>query len=162
VQPCSIVHSDTLAQQQGEWCLLYLKMMKGLCFNCLARDHKVAFCHDPTKCWRCHQFGHISTKCHLSSLELTLTQNSRGNDNTVDDSLLHFRHNSSIMVHERLRDPMLLEALLINQRKNGGGAPPHQSGLLLSNTLSTTISWLKKFRLLSCLGVKQSSWLGMN
>jgi hypothetical protein len=38
----------------------------------------------------------------------------------VDDDLLHIRHNSPITVRERLPDPMLLEALLMNQRSNAG------------------------------------------
>jgi uncharacterized protein YicC (UPF0701 family) len=44
----------------------------------------------------------------------------------LDNSFLHFRHILSIMVHERLSNPMLLEALLMNQRSNGRGSssPP--------------------------------------
>jgi hypothetical protein len=35
----------------------------GRCFNCLARDHRVAGCRDPTRCWKCKAFGHISSSC---------------------------------------------------------------------------------------------------
>jgi hypothetical protein len=41
----------------------FFKRMKGLCFNCLAKDHKVVSCHNPSKCWRCRRYDHISTDC---------------------------------------------------------------------------------------------------
>ncbi|TVU34994.1 hypothetical protein EJB05_16856, partial [Eragrostis curvula] len=41
----------------------YLAKMRGRCFNCLARDHQVAQCRDPTKCWCCRRSGHISYRC---------------------------------------------------------------------------------------------------
>lgn len=42
---------------------IYLSKMRGRCFNCLARDHRVARCRDPTKCWLCFRSGHISSRC---------------------------------------------------------------------------------------------------
>jgi hypothetical protein len=136
---CSAVQSDRVSRQQEERCSLYLKRMNVLCFNCLTQDHKVPFYHDPTRCWRCCQFGHTSSKCHLSSAQQSLsglpdmnlgsaptpTHNSRGTDTTIDDSILHIAHNSPITIDEWLSDLMLLEALLMNQRSNAGGAPPH-------------------------------------
>jgi hypothetical protein len=59
--------SETRRQQQRH--SLYLKRMKGLCFNYLARDHKVSSCQSPTRCWHCCQFEHTSGKCILSSSE---------------------------------------------------------------------------------------------
>jgi hypothetical protein len=53
--------SETYRQQHRR--SLYLKKMKGLYFNCLARDHMVAYYQNSTRCW---QFGHTSVKC-LSS-----------------------------------------------------------------------------------------------
>jgi hypothetical protein len=37
--------------------------MKGRCLNCLAKDHKLAQCRDPRRCWRCKVSGHISSHC---------------------------------------------------------------------------------------------------
>jgi hypothetical protein len=104
------------------------KRMKGLCFICVARDHKITFCHDPTRCWRCRQFNHTSSKCRSSSPEQSLsglpdlnlgsaptpTHNSRDTDTTIDNNLLHIAHNSHITICERLLGLMLLEPLLIN------------------------------------------------
>lgn len=104
--------------------------MKGLCFNCLSRDHKVACCHNSTRCCRCHQFGHTSRDCFSCSLEQPLKSppcdiggNSApsnitkdfGADIVVDDSLLLVRQSTPLMVCDRMMDPMLLEALLIDQ-----------------------------------------------
>lgn len=41
----------------------YLAKIKGRCFNCLALDHLVAHCRDPTRCWSCWRSGHISSRC---------------------------------------------------------------------------------------------------
>lgn len=35
----------------------------GRCFNCLAFDHQVVQCRDPTRCWRFKGSGHISSRC---------------------------------------------------------------------------------------------------
>jgi hypothetical protein len=51
----------------------------------------------------------------------THTHDSKGTDTAVDDSLLQIMHNSTIIVSERLTDPMLLEALLMNQKSNARG-----------------------------------------
>jgi hypothetical protein len=143
---CSKVREGSALWQQAEQSARYLSKMKELCFNSLAHDHQVAACRDPTKCWRCHRSVHISTNCaphchnitstrptiipsplpcstsNCSNLDprFTLTHNSSGTGTIVDDDLLHIRHNSPITVRERLLDPMLLEALLMNQRSNAG------------------------------------------
>jgi hypothetical protein len=60
-----------------------LKQDEGLCFNCLAQDHKVAQCWNPTRCWLCYRLGHISSGCptrlhgRLSHGELNKVQPSR-------------------------------------------------------------------------------------
>jgi hypothetical protein len=53
--------SDARRQQKRR--SLFLRKMKGLCFNCVALDNKVASCHNPTRCWRCRQCGHTSVEC---------------------------------------------------------------------------------------------------
>lgn len=50
-------HQDSLRRA------LYLTKVQGKCFNCFASDHRVAKCHNPTKCWVCQHFGHISYRC---------------------------------------------------------------------------------------------------
>jgi hypothetical protein len=35
----------------------------GHCFNCLARDHRVAQCRDPPRRWKCKASSHISSRC---------------------------------------------------------------------------------------------------
>jgi hypothetical protein len=42
---------------------IYLSKVQGKCFNCRASDHRVAQCHNPTKCWVSQRFGHISYGC---------------------------------------------------------------------------------------------------
>jgi hypothetical protein len=51
-------------EKQSDACRArYLRKVEGRCFNCFARDHRIADCRDPIKCWRCHCSGHISTRC---------------------------------------------------------------------------------------------------
>jgi hypothetical protein len=57
----SEVREGSALWQQAERRACYLSKMKGLCFNCLVRNHQVAACWDPTRCWRCHRSCHIST-----------------------------------------------------------------------------------------------------
>jgi hypothetical protein len=42
----------------------FKKFMVGRCYNCLAKDHTLSQCRDPTKCWYCKRNGHISSKCN--------------------------------------------------------------------------------------------------
>jgi hypothetical protein len=42
---------------------VFKKAMLGRCFNCLASDHTVKYCRDPTRCWRCRRSNHISSRC---------------------------------------------------------------------------------------------------
>jgi hypothetical protein len=51
------------AHRQQERRSLFLRKMKGLYFNCVALDLKVASYHNPTRCWRCRQCGHTSIEC---------------------------------------------------------------------------------------------------
>jgi hypothetical protein len=55
---CTLPQSSETRRQQQR-CSLYLKRMKRLCFNCLAREHKVASYRSPKRCCCCRQFGHI-------------------------------------------------------------------------------------------------------
>lgn len=41
----------------------FIDKMRGRCYNCLGRDHKIAHCRDPTKCWVCLHSGHTSSSC---------------------------------------------------------------------------------------------------
>ncbi|RLN19787.1 hypothetical protein C2845_PM02G43310 [Panicum miliaceum] len=41
----------------------FLNHMHGRCFRCLARDHKVAVCRDPPKCFYCSRSGHLYKTC---------------------------------------------------------------------------------------------------
>jgi hypothetical protein len=139
-QPCKVSQLDSEAHRQQERRSFYLRKMKGLCFKCLGRDHKVASCHDPTRYWRCRQFGHTSAECHPSSSLrhsishpfLNLRDVSAPSQiiedvgDVVDDNLL-FRYSTSSTSYERRLDLMLLEALLMNQRydiEGGSSTPP--------------------------------------
>jgi hypothetical protein len=42
----------------------FRQLLRGKCFNCLASDHLVAQCRDPTKCWNCKRYGHIAARCN--------------------------------------------------------------------------------------------------
>jgi hypothetical protein len=114
--------------------MLYLRKMKGQCINCLARDHNVASCRDPTRCWHCRRFGHTSREC-LSSNSVQLLNSrpylipgaasspphiARDVDAMVDDSLL-IEHSTPSTTYERMMDLMLLEAHLMNQRPDMEG-----------------------------------------
>jgi hypothetical protein len=151
---------------------LYLRKMKGLCFNYLDRDHKVASCHDPTRCLRCCRFGYTSVECHpSSSLQppisrpylnprdvLAPPQIVEDVGAVVDDNLL-FGYNTSLTSYERRLDPMLLEALHMNQRcdiEEGSSTPPStdstpQVARHHASTEDIPTQW--------CLEVKQSNWL---
>ncbi|KAG2631281.1 serine/arginine repetitive matrix protein 1-like [Panicum virgatum] len=37
--------------------------LRDKCFNCLARDHRRAHCRSPTRCYRCHETGHMTYSC---------------------------------------------------------------------------------------------------
>jgi hypothetical protein len=138
--------------------------MKGLCFNCLARDHMVASCRSPTRCWRWRQFEHTSAKCLPRSSgqpSISYTHNSQGvpspphiasfTDTIVGDNLLMSRPPPSPC--ERLEDPMLHETLLMDQRIDIEGGTPTPS------VLSVIFLPVKKSILQCCLEVTQSNWL---
>ena len=40
--------------------------LRDRCFNCLARDHRRAHCRSPTRCYRCHETGHMTYSCRWS------------------------------------------------------------------------------------------------
>ncbi|GJN34626.1 hypothetical protein PR202_gb23306 [Eleusine coracana subsp. coracana] len=61
--------SGSVDQQHEKWRSRYLRRMKGLCFNCLAQDHKVASCYSLKRCWQCYHYGHISTVCPSRRVE---------------------------------------------------------------------------------------------
>jgi hypothetical protein len=63
---------------------------------------------------------HATSNHSNPDFRFTPTHNSSGIGTTVDDNLLRIRHNSLIIVQKRLADPMLLEALLMNQKSNAG------------------------------------------
>jgi hypothetical protein len=48
--PYTMPQAASDGHRQQERCSLFLQKTKGLCFNCLAQDHKVASCHHPTRC----------------------------------------------------------------------------------------------------------------
>jgi hypothetical protein len=118
---------------------MYLRKMKGLCFNCLAQDHKVASCLDPTRCWRCHRFSHTSTECRprsftqppsscpcLNSADASAPPHIARDVGAMIADILLFGHNTSSTTYERRFDSMLHEALLMNQRYDitGGSSTP--------------------------------------
>jgi hypothetical protein len=139
----------------------FFRKMKGLCFNCLAKDHNVASCRSSTRCWRCRCFGHISTECpsrcpkqlpfsvreakqrrqkgHKLGGVQTLTHNTRGVCAFVNDSLLYLGHNSPPTAHEKSLDPMLLETLLIDQMHDIRG---DSTTLFLTATPSLVVNHL--------------------
>lgn len=41
----------------------YKRRLAGVCYRCLASDHRVAQCRDPVRCLRCRGNGHISSSC---------------------------------------------------------------------------------------------------
>jgi hypothetical protein len=142
---------------------LYLKKMKRLCFNYLAQDHRVSSCQNSTRCWCCRQFERTSVKCPPSSSSqpsiICCNCNSKGvpippyivrcTDTIFGDNLL--MRSPSLAPCERMEDPMLLEALLMNQR------------LDTEEDISTTQCVIslspKKSNLQCCLEVKRSNWL---
>jgi hypothetical protein len=94
--------------------------MKGHCFNYLARDHKVAMCRSPTKCWSCRRSGHISTGCpsrktfnfnHHAHFTHQLAGNKQP-DEASSELLLWTVASHLVQLQESAEDPMLLEAEL--------------------------------------------------
>jgi hypothetical protein len=55
LRQCTVPQLNSEAHRQQERRLLYLRKMKGMCFNYFAHYHKVASCHGPTR------FGHTYT-----------------------------------------------------------------------------------------------------
>jgi hypothetical protein len=53
----------------------------------LARDHKVAFCREPKKWWKCKAFGHLSSNCRAALNTLPPTSRSK-NLSSLKPSLL--------------------------------------------------------------------------
>jgi hypothetical protein len=116
------------ANRQQERRSLYLHKMKGLCFNCLAQDHKVTSCRDPTRCWRCRQFGHTFVEC--SSTQAPNTKHSHFSKGapapplieldigSLVDDILPLMCSPPPASSETAMDPMLFEALLIGQRSD--------------------------------------------
>jgi hypothetical protein len=131
--PCIAPQPGCEAHRQQERRSLYLRKMKGLYFKCLSQNHKVASCRDPTKCWCCRRFGHTSTECIPSSSAQpsnlgdasTPPHIVRDDNALVDDNLL-FGHSTTSTTYERMMDPMLLEARLMDQRRDteGGSSTP--------------------------------------
>jgi hypothetical protein len=127
--------------------------MKGLCFNSLTQDHKVASCRDPIRCWCYHGFGHTSTECHPSSSVqppntrfclnlgdvLAPPHIARDVGVVIDDNLL-FGYNTSSATYERRSDLMLLKALLVNQRCDieGGSSTPPSTDLTMQVAIHHT------------------------
>lgn len=54
---------DSTHQQQARRQDPFLSRMHGLCFNCLAQDHRVAQCRNSVRCWWCHKSRHICSGC---------------------------------------------------------------------------------------------------
>jgi hypothetical protein len=88
----------------------------------------VASYRDPTRCRRCHHFGHTSDKCssrqppishcsHFSEGVLAPPYFATDVDGMVD-GLLPLTCSPSLTSDERMMDPMLIEALLVAQRPN--------------------------------------------
>jgi hypothetical protein len=113
--------------------------MKGLSFNCLARDHKVTSCRDPIRFWRCRQFGHTSIDClpsnfgqppssrsyHILGGDLTPPHSVR-DDGGMVDVILFLKRGPPSPSCERLMDPMLLETYLMFKKQGieGGASTP--------------------------------------
>jgi hypothetical protein len=94
-----------------------------------ARDHKVAYCQSPTRCWRSRQFEHTSEKCLPSNSgqssfncscisEGISTPPHFASATTVEGNLLL---SNSPPALERLEDPMLLEESFMSHRLNAEG-----------------------------------------
>jgi hypothetical protein len=130
---------DSEAHRQQERRSLYLRKMKGLCFNCLGRNHKIASCCDPTRCWRCRPSSFMQPPNNRLCLNLrdvlAPPRNARDVGAMVDDSLL-FGYSTSSTTYERRFNPMLLKALLMNQRRGieGGSSTPPSTDLTLQVT----------------------------
>lgn len=71
IRPHPMDRPDGTFRLEPQRCARYLRWMKGRCFNCLARDHKVASCQFPTRCWVCRESWHISYKCPSYRRDLT-------------------------------------------------------------------------------------------
>jgi hypothetical protein len=130
---------DSEAHWQQECQSLYLRKMKGLCFNYLVRNHKIASCCDPTRCWRCRPSSSAQPPNNCSCLNsrdvLAPPHNARDIGAMIDDNLL-FRCSTSSTTYERRFNLMLLEALLMNQRRDieGGSSTPPSTDLTLQVT----------------------------
>jgi hypothetical protein len=145
-RPCTTSQPDSDAHRQ-ERRSLYLRKMKELCFNCLARDHKGIACRNPTRCWRCRRFGHTSTECNPSCLvqppnrhpslnprDASTPQHSARDVGVIIDDNILFGHNTSSTTYERMMDPVLLEADLMDLRCDTKGSS--STPLLTVSTLS--------------------------
>jgi hypothetical protein len=105
---------------------LYLSKIKGWCFNCLARDHKVATCRSPTKCWSCRCSGHISTRCSSCKTfkpnhHVRFTHAGNKQPDTASSKLLLGTFASTLVpLPETVKDPMILEAKLACSQQEAG------------------------------------------
>lgn len=50
-------------KKHGSFEAWFRKETEGRCFNCLAKDHRVAECRDPTRCVRCYRSSHKAVVC---------------------------------------------------------------------------------------------------
>jgi hypothetical protein len=105
---------------------IYLSKLQGKCFNCLASDHRVAQCRNPTKCLVCPRSGHISYGCPSrrstscssrhrfspSSNPISPSPSHSLADVTLLDLLLVAMKPPPIQLSEHAEDPMRLEAEL--------------------------------------------------
>jgi hypothetical protein len=70
-------HARQPSAQHMQGKLKFRERMHGRCFNCLALDHKVEHCRDPTRCWRCKGNGHVSSQCPSKRIECAWFAESR-------------------------------------------------------------------------------------
>jgi hypothetical protein len=105
---------------------IYLSKLQGKCFNCLASNHWVSQCRNPTKCLVCPRSGHISYGCPSrrsascssrhrfspSSNPISPSPSHSLADVTLLDLLLVAMKPPPIQLSEHAEDPMRLEAEL--------------------------------------------------
>jgi hypothetical protein len=93
----------------------FRNLLQGRCFNCLAFDHSIEACRDPTKCWYCKKTDHVSSTC--SQCLRNLPQNQKRK------TICHTQPPTKPALHKQRSPNLSLAGHTMEHRRSMGDAP---------------------------------------